>query len=56
MKLATIETNLTAEGAKRATEAFTDFAKGVDEIQSAKFNKWLEEYCDHPTEKGDEGK
>jgi hypothetical protein len=52
MKLETIEINLTDDGVKRATEAFTDFAKGVDEIQSAKFNKWLKEYCDHPTEKG----
>ena len=55
MKLATIEINLTADDEKRATEAFTDFAKGVDEIQSAKFNVWLKEYCDHPTEKGGEG-
>ncbi len=52
MKLATIEINLTSDGEKRAAEAFTEFAKGVDEIQSAKFNGWLKEYCGHPTEKG----
>ena len=52
MKIETIEINLTTEGEKRATEVFTDFAKGVDEIQSAKFNKWLKEYCENPTEKG----
>lgn len=37
MKLETIEINSTVDGVKRATEAFTDFAKGIDEIQNEKY-------------------
>lgn len=45
-KLKLIHINLTSEGEKRASEAFTDLAKGFYEVRSKKHYEWIKEYCE----------